>query len=193
LNDDDDLTVPLRPRRRILNPPTVLLFALLVGAAGFLAGVEVQKGQMTATGAAGGSGGLGRAAALAAGGGGGRAAFTGAAGGATIGQVATMSGSTLYVTDPQGNTVKVTTSGSPAVTRATTTAITVGQIHPGDTVVVQGAKAPDGSVSATSVRDTPGAGGGGLGALFGGGGGGGGTGASAGGGGGAASRALFGG
>ena len=65
-----------------------------------------------------------------------------AGGGATLGSVANMNGSTLYVNDADGTTVKVKTtshSKSPATPESS-----VGAIHPGDTVIVQGTKAPAG-------------------------------------------------
>ena len=73
------------------------------------------------------------------------------------------------MTNAEGNTVKVTTS--PASTITKTVKADVHGIHPGETVVVRGAKGSDGAVSAESISvSAAGADGGGLGALFGGGG-----------------------
>ena len=112
------------------------------------------------------------------------------AGGATIGEVSYISGSTLYVTNAEGNTVKVTTSPASSITK--TVKSDVHGIHPGETVVVRGAKGSGGAVSAESISVGAAGvglgGGGGLGALFGGGG----TGRGAGGGG-AGGGGLFGG
>jgi hypothetical protein len=195
--DREQASFSRRPRRRLLTPLTALLFAILVGAGGFIAGVQVEKGEVPAGSASGGGG---RLASLlgSAGGAGGSAASgrTGAAGtsggsgeggasgagsrfggsasaggaGATVGQVANVSGSDLYVTELQGNTIKVAASAAQITKQVGTS---VKGIHPGDTVVVQGTHLSDGSIQAATVRDSgsAGAGGGGIGALFGAGGG----------------------
>ncbi len=86
-----------------------------------------------------------------------------------------MQGRTLYVTTTQGNTVKVTVPEGATVTR--TTSSSVKNVHPGESVIVQGTKGSDGSISASSVRATSqAASGGGGGAAAGGGGGAGGGG-----------------
>ncbi len=156
--DWEDEPMPGRPRRRLLTPVTALLAALLLGGVGFMVGVAVEKNQLPAASAAG----TGRRA-----GGGGAGAGAGAAAGATIGTVASIAPPNLYVTDTQGNTIKVVTSPASTITRQV--AATARGVHPGDAVVVAGPKAADGSVIATTVRDS-GAGGGGLAGLFGGGG-----------------------
>ena len=197
-----ELELPRRPRHRLIgvggNPiPLVMIGALLI-ACGFIVGVLVEKGQGSPTSASSSSSGLAsRLAALRAGGGGGtgggfaRGAVGGSgagsfgaagAGTTTIGQVAYVAGHTLYVTDPEGNTVKVKTSSASTVTKTVKT--DVRGIHPGETVIASGKPGPNGAITAESVRVSE-AGGGGLGGLFGGGGGlvapGRGTGAGAGG------------
>ena len=175
--------LPPRPRMRLLTPITGGLLAVLLVAGGFIAGVLVEKGQKTTGGT--GSGGLGRAALSArpgAGAGPGGFAAGGDSGGTqpTFGQVANVQGRTLYVTTAQGNTVKVTVPKGASVTR--TISGSVKNVHPGETVVIQGAQKSDGSISATSVRATSSSAGGGgssgggggnavLNQLFGGGGG----------------------
>jgi|GEM_PF-5998749 len=164
-----------RPRRRLLTPTTALLFALLLGAGGFIIGVEVEKGEASTTSAPRGAG---RLAGLvsAAGGAAGNSAATGAtagvrgfggtasAGGTTVGQVEYVSGSDLYVTNPEGNTIKVRAS-SAHITRQVNSSVK--GVHPGDAVIVQGAPGANGSIVASTVRDS-GSSGGGLGAsLFG--------------------------
>jgi hypothetical protein len=164
--------LPPRPRRRLLKPiPLALLGALLI-AGGFIAGVQVQKGQETSSGSSGGAGaslasrfaalrGGGAAAGAAAGG------FPGAgAGGArpTTGTVAYLAGNTLYVTNSEGNTVKVNTSAATSVTKTVTTKVK--GIHPGETVSVTGATSSSGAVSAESI--SVGSSTGGLAGLFGG-------------------------
>src|ERR1035437_2838094 len=67
----------------------------------------------------------------------------------TSGQVAYLAGSTLYVTNREGNTVKVATSPATSVTKSVKT--TVKAIHPGETVSITGPAASDGTVTAESI------------------------------------------
>ena len=195
---DEGDELPPRPRIRWMTPLTAGLAAVVIAAAGFIAGVLVEKGQ-------GGTGnqaaaGFRRAAAggAFAGAGAGRLAAGGGPGGsATVGQVSSVQGHKLYVTTTSGNTVEVDIPSGEQVTRTTTAGVR--DVHPGDTVIVQGSQGSNGAISASSVRATAAdASGGGLGALFGGGGGaGGGTGTgggrSSGGGAGGSVNQLFGG
>ncbi len=208
--------LPLRPRRRLLgaggNPIPLALLGVLLIACGFIGGVLVEKGQTSSSPGGGGAGLASRFAALRGAGGLGSTAtggasssstgggtgggstagggfagrFGGLAGGATVGEVSYISGSTLYVVDAEGNTVKVTTSAASAITK--TVKADLHGIHPGETVVVRGTKGSGGAVSAESISVGAGAGGG-LSSLFGGGGGARGGSLAAGGGG----PALFGG
>lgn len=137
------------------------------GAGGAAAGGSPPAGEASAGG--------GSPAAGASGGGGFPSGFTGrfrgaGGGGVVIGEVAYIQGSTLYVSDAEGNTVKITTSPASSITKTVTT--DVHGIHPGDTVVVRGPKSTGGAVSAESVTvdNRAGAlGDAGLGSLFGGG------------------------
>ena len=152
---------------------------MLAIACGFIGGVLVEKGQTSSGAAAGGTSGLAaRFAALRGGtsgttgragatGAGGAAALFGAGGGAnrpTSGTVAYLAGDTLYVTNAEGNTVKVKTSAGTNVTK--NVKASVSGIHPGEAVTVTGATAADGTVSAESI--SVGSSGGALSALFGG-------------------------
>src|ERR1700676_1041769 len=109
LDEPDEL--PARPRRRLLRPIPLALFGALLIAGGFIAGVQVQKGEGPSAGSSGGAGaGLAsRFAALRGGGssstgagsgnapaGGAAGGFPGGAGGArpTSGTVAYLSGNT---------------------------------------------------------------------------------------------------
>jgi hypothetical protein len=171
---DEPEELPRRPRRRLLTPVPLALLAALLIACGFIGGVLIEKGQGgtasasagasgaiasrlagfkgAAPGAAGGAGG-GTASAAGAGSKGGAGAFPGlgasAGGGVTTGEVAYVSGNTLYVTDSQGNTVKVNASAGSKVTKTVSTKAQ--SIRPGSTVVVLGSKAKNGSISATSI------------------------------------------
>jgi hypothetical protein len=186
LDDDweaDEEPLPKRPRRRLVTPISATLAGALVGALGFIGGVEVQKSQDD-----GSSGGNGTAAAFASAGGGGaaRGGFgrgggagpqgTGGPGGAqsnaTVGSVANKKGSTLYVKDSDGNLVRVKTTSHSKINRTAST--TAGTIHPGDTVIVQGTKSSSGTITATQIQATSPSATSGLAGLFGGGFGGGG-------------------
>ena len=183
--------LPPRPRRRLITPLNLALLGVLLVAAGFIGGVLVEKGQVsstpsTATGAGGGAfarraglTGTGGAAAGGAGAAGRGALGAGAAANLTTGTVSVVDHGTLYVTDAQGNTIKVTGASGGTVTR--TDLSSVSHVRPGDTVIVSGPKAGDGSIEATSIRATAAdAPSGGFASLFGGAGGG--AGASGGGG-----------
>jgi hypothetical protein len=169
--------LPRRPRRSILSPVPLALLGVLLIAAGFIGGVLVEKGQGSPSSSTGSAASLAsRFGALR--GGAASSSSSAAAPGAssrsipgfarpTAGTVAYLSGSTLYVTNSEGNTVKVNTSAATSVTK--TVKSTVGGIHPGETVTVTGAGGAGGTVSAESIG--VGSGGGGLASLFGAGGG----------------------
>jgi hypothetical protein len=174
LEDEEEL--PPRPRRRLLAPIPLTLLAVLLIACGFIGGVLVEKGQTSSTSTAG-SGLAARFAALRGGATGASSSASaatssgargfaglGGAGGATTGTVAFIVGSTLYVTNAEGNTVKVDTSAASSVTK--TVKASVAAIHPGETVVVTGATGKNGAVTAESIR--VGSTAGGFGSLFGG-------------------------
>ncbi len=182
LDEPDEL--PPRPRRRLLgvggNPIPLALLGVLLIAGGFIAGVQVQKGEETSSASSGGATAslASRFAALRGGGTTGTGASsskasTGAPTGGfagsgtsftrpTAGTVAYLAGSTLYVTNSEGNTVKVTTSAGTSVTK--TVKSTVKGVHPGETVTVTGATSAKGTVSADSI--SVGSSGGGLASLF---------------------------
>jgi hypothetical protein len=146
--------IPVRPRARTVTPVRVTLFAVLLLAAGFIGGVEVQKrsgDSSTPTSFAGRFAGAG-AATRGFGGGGGASSDPGSASGATVGQVANVHGRTLYVTESGGTTVKVRTTAQTKVTR--TAVSRVRAVHPGDTVIVQGSTSSSGTVRAARVTAT---------------------------------------
>lgn len=163
--DHDEDARPPRARRKLLTPITGGLAAVALVAAGFIAGVQVQKGQDDNGGGAGGPGGA-RAGAFAARFGaantaqqGSRQGQSGAGSGqgsgtssATVGTVANVKGTTLYVTGTDGTTVKIATNDNSKVTRNADSSVDA--VHPGDTVVVQGAKNDNGTVTASSITAT---------------------------------------
>ena len=162
--------IPRRPQRRLVTPATLVLGAILVGALGFFGGVKAQKSSGSGSSGAGANP---AAAALATNGaprGAGRfpGAGQGDGGGAapTFGTVASKNGNTLYVKDANGNTVKVKATSNSKVTRNASSSVS--GVHPGDTVVVQGAKSSSGTITATQITATASDATGGLGAIFGG-------------------------
>jgi hypothetical protein len=175
---DEPAELPPRPRQRLLgaggNPIALALLAVLLIACGFIGGVLIEKGEASASSSPGSASSLAsRFAALrgATTGAGARPSAAGAfAGGsgigarATIGTVAYLSGNTLYVTNAEGNTVKVKTTAGTSVSK--TVKASVKGIHPGETVTITGASGSDGALSAESI--SVGSSGGGLAALFGG-------------------------
>jgi hypothetical protein len=168
--DDEDAEQPMgelptRPRRKLLTPVSGGLLAVVLVAGGFIGGVQVQKHQGSDDNGGGARNGLPAAfaARLAQGGGGtgggatggagtGTARAGGGSGGATAGTVANVKGSTLYVTSADGTTVKVKTNDNSKVTRNASGS--VGSVHPGDTVVIQGSTASSGTVIASSITAT---------------------------------------
>ncbi len=177
LEDPEEL--PPRPRRRLLgtgaNPIFLALLAVLAIACGFIGGVLVEKGQTPSGSVGGATAGLAARFSALRGGTSSTTARSGAAGAAgelfgagagrpTSGTVAYLAGSTLYVTNAEGNTVKVKTSAGTNVTKNVKASVT--GIHPGETVTVTGAAAANGTVNAESI--SVGASGGALSALFGG-------------------------
>ena len=145
--------IPARPRRRFVTPVTAGLLAVVLVALGFTGGVLVQKSAGgTSTPAAGGArsnlpGGGPPGAQQGRGGGQG-----GAGAQATIGEVASKDGRTLYVKGSDGTTIKVRIGANAKVARTANTGAKA--IHPGDTVVVQGTAGSNGTVKATSLTAT---------------------------------------
>ncbi len=157
--DEQELALPGRPRRQWLTWWSAGLFALILCAAGFYAGVRIEKNQLANSSSAGAGAasraGTGRSGAGGLGGGGGglRARFGGGSGaGATLGTVSSISGNALYITETSGNTVNAALSSATKLTKS----IAVGKnaVRPGDLVTVSGAKESGGALSATTVNDT---------------------------------------
>jgi len=206
---EEPAELPRRPRRRLLgaggNPIPLALLGVLLIACGFIGGVLVEKGQGSSSPSAGSAASFASRFAALRGGASGASARSGSssAGGSsggssgsgagftrpTAGTVAYLAGSTLYVTNAEGNTVKVTTSAGTTVTKSVKA--TVKGIHPGETVTITGETGAGGTVSAEAI--SVGSSGGGLAALFGRSGARGGSGGGSSSGGGGGEPALFGG
>jgi hypothetical protein len=163
-NEQEPSMTPGRPRLRFFNRRSAALAAVITCAAGFYAGIRVEKDQLasttsaattSATGAATGARtGAATGGAGAAGGFAGR--FGGAAGGgganASLGTISSVNGKTIYLTDTSGNTVKVTLASSTKLTKSL--GVSKSALHPGDSVVIQGVKNSSGTLVATSVSDS---------------------------------------
>ncbi len=178
--DGDDVEpepLPISPRRRRVSWVTATLALAAVAAAGFYAGVLVQKHQKSSASSTASAlqalasrfGAGGRNAAAGGLGGGGFGAGGGA--GRVSGTVKLVDGTNIYVTDAQGNTVKVATGSGAQFTKPAAGSLT--DVKIGDRVTVQGPQGADGTYQAQQVT-IGGAGGGGAGRGFGGGGAGGG-------------------
>ncbi|CAG6397363.1 hypothetical protein [Actinacidiphila cocklensis] len=167
--DARDITAELAaPPRRKLPWLTLVLSAGIVAAAAFAGGALVEKHHLNGTASAGnpfagltgarsgagagtGTGRFGGAA-----GGTGATAGTGtgtgaAAGGLTFGTVKLVDGSTIYVTDAQGDIVKVTTGASTKVTESKDGKVS--DLKPGQTVTVRGTQGASGGITATTVTE----------------------------------------
>jgi hypothetical protein len=152
----DDEPLPPRARRKTVTPAGTALGAVL-------GGVQVQKSRGDTATTTGNFGGFGQRGT----GTGGQQPGAQQQTDATIGQVATVHGKTFYVSDQSGNKVKVKTNQQSKVTRSAVAG--ADEIHPGDTVIVQGAKADSGTVTASSVVATASNASSGFAGLFGGG------------------------
>ena len=161
-DDTDDEWAVAAPRGFRVRAVTASLLALVVLAGGFWGGVLAEKHHGTGSSASNSSLSQLRAAArsglftgrggtgtggtgLGTGGGG-----PGLAGAATTGTVVGVQGDTLYVSDTNGNLVKVTVGPAATVTR--TGSASLASLKPGDTVVVSGSTGANGTVNATAVR-----------------------------------------
>ena len=134
--------------------PVAGLLVLLLVFGGLWAGAYMQRSSSSSTSAAspfGGSFSLpsGAGAGRVTGGAGG---FPGATSSGTSGTVTDIIGSTLYVTTASGSLVAVNVGTTATVDRNAKSSLAA--LQPGDTVTVQGTKAKDGTVTASSVSAT---------------------------------------
>jgi len=134
-------------------------FASRFGAgAGAGAGVGAGAGATAAAGAtsnaaATGSSGAAASGASGAGGFAGRfGALFGGGGAGTVGTVSSVDGNTIYVTETSGDTVKVKLSSVTKITKSEP--VSKAKVNPGDSVVIAGVPAKNGTVTATTVTDS---------------------------------------
>jgi hypothetical protein len=139
IDERDEGELPARPRNRLLAPLSLVLIAVLIAAVGFLGGVLIQKGSEGSGSAGGPPSGL-------------PAGFPGSGSGAAVsGTVSSVDGSTIYVKDSEGSIVAARVEDGSKVSRDSN--VGVKKIHPGDSVVVQGAKRGS-TVKASSIAAT---------------------------------------
>ncbi len=150
--DEDEW--PIRsPRSGLrLKYTTAVLVALLIGAGGLWGGAALQRAHGT-TAVAGSASSFERLFSSTGSSGITRGSFPGiSSSSAASGIVTTIEGDTLYVTTASGGLVKVMLGKSTTYTREAKS--TASAMQPGDTVIVQGTTAKNGTVAATSVADT---------------------------------------
>jgi hypothetical protein len=159
--DDNEFADFGRKRGRFFNAKSALRLAVILGLAGFYAGIRVEKGDVTGSS---GSTGSRLTAATAKGGSttgarpsfgsGGAGGFGGAGGlgGGTTGTVTSVSGKTIYVKGSSGDTVAVKLLPTTTVTKSES--VGKGSVHPGDTVAITGSTASNGTLKATAVTDS---------------------------------------
>ncbi len=167
------LNLPGRRRRQFFNRRSAALIAVITCAAGFYAGIRVEKGQLSSsTGTASGftppsltgsnarssTGGTttgtsgsrsNSASGFPAGG------FPGAAlggGNVSLGTISNVDGKTIYISDSTGNTVKVKLTSATKITKSLN--VSKKSLHPGDSVVIRGLKNKAGTLSAASISDS---------------------------------------
>lgn len=158
LEDFGDL--PGRPLRKRMGPLTYLLLAALVACGAFYGGARYGKSSGTSASSSGFPAGFASRFASSRSGSsskspGGGTSFFGGLGTAVTGTVKLITGRSFYVEESTGTIVKVATS--PVTSISISSAGTVSQLHPGDSVTVLGKK-KGGTVSATSVSDSGNAG-----------------------------------
>jgi hypothetical protein len=138
---DDELQDLVSPKRRLVTPVTAVLALAVVAVTAFFGGVELQKSRTSSSSGNAGAGFL-------------RGGGTGTlpaqdTTGPTSGTVATIDGSTLYITDSSGTKIKVTTSAATTFTKVADAKAK--DAFPGDSVTVVGERTASGSVTATRV------------------------------------------
>jgi hypothetical protein len=142
-------------RRRWLTPTSVALLAIVLGFAGFYAGVREEKTQ--ATGSASTSS-ISRTAAArssssrTSAGTGATPALGAAASGITAGTVTRVDGDTVYVKEASGATIQVKLLSSTAIKK--TQGVSSRSVRPGDSVTIQGTQGGGGTITSTAVSDS---------------------------------------
>ena len=145
---DDDLATLLAKREHARpNRLTWVLLVLLVLAVGFAGGAFVEKRNASSSSGLPDFAGGGAFPGGAAPGGG----IVATAGAVTTGTVKLVDGTSLYITDADGNTVKVVVPETVPVTTQSQTSLS--DLSAGSTVIIRGETGDDGTVTATSVSE----------------------------------------
>lgn len=153
---DPTLVTELR-RRRSITPVTRALLVVVLAGGAFLGGVLVQKSQTKSTSTSALPAGVpaniaalfGGATTTTVAGSGGSATATAMQ---TIGTIKLVDGKNVYVSDAQGNVVRVATNRGTKIT--VNQDATVDKLKPSTSVIVQGTRGSDGTITATSVSQT---------------------------------------
>jgi hypothetical protein len=154
-DDGDEPDFTPRPRKRA-RPLSYVLAGLALMALGTVTGIVIQKHEGRATTSTTSATGRSFSGARGTGGtsnGGTGSVAGGGSGGGTVGTVTLVDGNNVYVTDATGNVVKVMTNAASQLTK--TDPATIKDVRPGETVIVRGTSATDGSVTATSLTASP--------------------------------------
>jgi hypothetical protein len=161
---DRTLVTELR-RKRAITPITRALLAVIIAGGAFLGGVLVEKSQAKSTSASALPSGVpANIAALF----GGRTSTTVAGSGSgtttgptqTFGMIKLVDGKNVYVSDAQGNVVRITTNAATKIT--VSQPADVSKLKPSTSVIVAGTTGTDGTITATSISQTAAAGQGGF-------------------------------
>jgi hypothetical protein len=139
-----------------LRIPVLVLLALLFAAGGLWGGAALQRGHGVTAASSGASGfaglfgrGTGTGTSRT---GAGASPFGGASSAAAAGTVTAVEGDVVYLTTSSGAIEKVVVGKSTTVTRDAKSSTAA--LQPGDTAIVQGTKAANGNVEATSIAAT---------------------------------------
>ncbi len=148
--EDDDWPTAGPSRGLRVSWPVAVLTVLLLVFSGLWAGAYLQRHSSSSSSSASPFGGSFPFAGS--GGAGVPAGGVPGASSATTGTVTDIIGHTLYVTNSSGQLVAVTVGSTATVNRNAKSSLSA--LRPGDTVTVQGTKAKNGTVSATSISST---------------------------------------
>jgi hypothetical protein len=131
-----------RARRRWFTPTSAALLAIVLGFAGFYAGVREEKANATGSASTPSAS---RTAARS------TPSPAAAAGGLTVGTVSRIDGDTVYVKEASGKIVEVKLSSNTTVSKSLS--VSGHSVRPGDTVQVQGTQS-GATLESSSISDS---------------------------------------
>jgi endonuclease YncB( thermonuclease family) len=141
-----------RARRRWFTPTSAALLAIVLGFAGFYAGVREEKAQATGTGSTSSISRTAAARSRSARASTGAGTASASASGITAGTVTRVDGNTVYVKEASGATVQVKLLATTAIDK--TQNVSGHSVRPGDTVTVQGTQGSGGTIKSSSISDS---------------------------------------